>query len=304
MIVILLSIIAFSLVGRQPPLVMIASRILLIPVIAAVGYEILRFGARHRGNPVVKVLLYPGLLVQMITTKRPTDDMIEVAIVSMEQALVADGESVPVGLGCLRPSADARGDPGRRGRRGRDRSAVPDDRVGRVAADPAADHGLARSERPAARDMSDLDDKLAEIARQYDDLQVELAKPETSDRSVGHPPAGPGDGPPRAGRRRVPAAGGHPGGARRRARAARVGRRRRRAQGHGPRGDRPARARRGAADRGAQGPPPAPRPERRPRRDHGDPRRRRWRRGRPVRRRALSGCTSATPSATGSRPRS
>jgi uncharacterized protein YqhQ len=96
-VVILLSIIAFSFVGRQTPLVMIASRILLIPVIAAVGYEILRFGARHRKNPVVKVLLYPGLLVQKITTKQPTDDMIEVAIVSMEQALIADGESVPAG---------------------------------------------------------------------------------------------------------------------------------------------------------------------------------------------------------------
>jgi uncharacterized protein YqhQ len=98
-VVILLSIVAFSVVGRQEPLVMIGSRILLIPVIAAVGYEILRFGARHRANPVVKVLLYPGLIVQMITTKRPTDDMIEVAIVSMEQALEADGESIPVGSG-------------------------------------------------------------------------------------------------------------------------------------------------------------------------------------------------------------
>jgi len=78
---------------------MILSRIVLIPIIAAVGYEILRFGARHRRNPLVKVLLYPGLLVQMITTKRPTDDMIEVAIVSMERALVADGESVPEGSG-------------------------------------------------------------------------------------------------------------------------------------------------------------------------------------------------------------
>src|SRR6478752_3293393 len=98
-VVIILSIIAFSLVGRQAPLVMIASRILLIPVIAAVGYEILRFGARHRKNPIMKVLLYPGLLVQMITTKQPTDDMIEVAIVSMEQALEADGETVPTGSG-------------------------------------------------------------------------------------------------------------------------------------------------------------------------------------------------------------
>ena len=96
-VVILLSILAFSLVGRQAPLVMVVSRIILIPVIASVGYEILRFGARHRANPVVKVLLYPGLLVQMITTKQPTDDMIEVAIVSMEEALEADGAAIPAG---------------------------------------------------------------------------------------------------------------------------------------------------------------------------------------------------------------
>jgi hypothetical protein len=98
-VVILLSILAFSLVGRQEPLVMIGSRVLLIPVIASVGYEILRFGARHRSNPVMKVLLYPGLIVQMITTKQPSDDMIEVAIVSMEQALEADGEPIPTGSG-------------------------------------------------------------------------------------------------------------------------------------------------------------------------------------------------------------
>jgi uncharacterized protein YqhQ len=96
-VVILLSIIAFSLVGRQDPVIMVGSRLLLIPVIASVGYEILRFGARHRKNPLVKVLLYPGLLVQMITTKQPSDDMIEVAIVSMEQALEADGEAIPAG---------------------------------------------------------------------------------------------------------------------------------------------------------------------------------------------------------------
>jgi hypothetical protein len=96
-VVILLSIVAFSLVGRQQPLVMVVSRVLLIPVIASIGYEILRFGARHRANTLVKVLLYPGLIVQMITTKQPSDQMIEVAIVAMEQALEADGETVPAG---------------------------------------------------------------------------------------------------------------------------------------------------------------------------------------------------------------
>jgi len=43
------------------------------------------------------VIMYPGILVQMITTKRPTDDMIEVAITSMEEALVADGNEIPAG---------------------------------------------------------------------------------------------------------------------------------------------------------------------------------------------------------------
>jgi uncharacterized protein YqhQ len=96
-ILVLLSIFAFSLVGKQQPLVMIGSRFVLIPVLAAVGYEILRFGARFRANPLVRVIMYPGILVQMITTKRPTDDMIEVAITSMEEALAADGNPVPDG---------------------------------------------------------------------------------------------------------------------------------------------------------------------------------------------------------------
>ena len=96
-VVIALSIIAFSLVGRQSPAVMVGSRILLIPVIAAIGYEILKLGARHRANPIVKAIMYPGILVQKITTREPTPDMIHVAIVAMEEALEADGEPLPVG---------------------------------------------------------------------------------------------------------------------------------------------------------------------------------------------------------------
>jgi uncharacterized protein YqhQ len=96
-ILVLLSIFTFSLVGRQAPLVMIASRLLLIPVLAAVGYEVLRIGARFRRFRLVRAIMFPGILVQMITTKRPTDDMFEVAITSMEEALVADGNAVPAG---------------------------------------------------------------------------------------------------------------------------------------------------------------------------------------------------------------
>ena len=79
------------------------------------------------------MLLYPGLLVQMITTKQPSDDMIEVAIVSMEEALVADGETVPAG------SADFPRDPMRPRRRRRVTGAPPataPDRPDRAPTDP------------------------------------------------------------------------------------------------------------------------------------------------------------------------
>jgi uncharacterized protein YqhQ len=96
-ILVLLSIFAFSLVGKQEPLVMVLSRFIGIPVLASVGYEVLKIGARFRHNRVVRAIMFPGILVQMITTKRPTDDMIEVAISSMEEALTADGNPIPVG---------------------------------------------------------------------------------------------------------------------------------------------------------------------------------------------------------------
>jgi uncharacterized protein YqhQ len=118
-VVVILSIFAFSFVGRQAPLIMVGSRILLVPVIAAVGYEILRWGARHRANPLVHAIMLPGIWVQMITTRRPSDDMIEVAIVSMEQALTADGQDLPAGstpferdvLDIAQPGASAGRDP-------------------------------------------------------------------------------------------------------------------------------------------------------------------------------------------------
>ncbi len=104
-VVILVSIVTFSIVGRLDNiLAMVLSRVILIPVIASISYELLRFGARHRGNALVRVFFEPGIWVQKITTKQPTDDMIEVAIVSMEQAMAADGEELPAGSGSIERS--------------------------------------------------------------------------------------------------------------------------------------------------------------------------------------------------------
>jgi uncharacterized protein YqhQ len=94
-VVLIVSILAFAVVGK--PLMLVASRVLLVPIIAAISYELLQLGARHRSHAIVRWLWSPGIWVQMITTRQPSDDMIEVAIVSLERALEADGAEVPPG---------------------------------------------------------------------------------------------------------------------------------------------------------------------------------------------------------------
>jgi uncharacterized protein YqhQ len=96
-VVLIVSILAFAVVGRLSPLWLVISRIVLIPVIAAISYELLQLGARNRRYAAVRWLWSPGIWVQKITTRQPTDDMIEVAIVSLQQALVADGREIPEG---------------------------------------------------------------------------------------------------------------------------------------------------------------------------------------------------------------
>ncbi|CAN5747057.1 DUF1385 domain-containing protein [soil metagenome] len=94
---IILSIFIFSLLAGQSLLVAIVGRIALIPVIASVAYEILRFGARHRHRSWIRWLFLPGIWLQGITTRQPDDSMIEVAIASMREALEANGEEAPAG---------------------------------------------------------------------------------------------------------------------------------------------------------------------------------------------------------------
>ena len=100
-VVLIVSILAFAVVGKLSPLWLIVSRVILVPVIAAVSYEVLQLGARNRRHALVRWLWSPGIWVQKITTRQPTDDMIEVAIVSLQRALVADGNEIPAGSAVL-----------------------------------------------------------------------------------------------------------------------------------------------------------------------------------------------------------
>jgi uncharacterized protein YqhQ len=96
-IFIILSILMFSLLAGQNVVVSIAGRILLVPVIASIAYELLRFGAKHRHRWWIRWLYLPGIWLQAITTKQPDDGMIEVAIASMQEALAANNEQAPAG---------------------------------------------------------------------------------------------------------------------------------------------------------------------------------------------------------------
>jgi uncharacterized protein YqhQ len=90
--VILVSILVFALIPKTAPfLVKFGGRLLLVPVIAGLSYEVLRFTAKHRAAPLFNLLVAPGLALQRITTQEPTDDMLEVAIAALEEALREDG---------------------------------------------------------------------------------------------------------------------------------------------------------------------------------------------------------------------
>jgi len=88
LVVMVVSIVVFSVVALAQPnwYWLIASRLLAIPVIAGLGFESIRFMARHRDNPIIKVLLLPVLGTQKFTTREPSDDMLEVAIAAFNSA--------------------------------------------------------------------------------------------------------------------------------------------------------------------------------------------------------------------------
>ncbi|MXY87622.1 MAG: DUF1385 domain-containing protein [Dehalococcoidia bacterium] len=91
-IIALAAFLAFDLLVDEGIFVRIASRVVLLPPIAGISYEVLRFGARYESNPFVRALFTPNIALQALTTRVPEDDQIEVAIAAFETAVASAGE--------------------------------------------------------------------------------------------------------------------------------------------------------------------------------------------------------------------
>jgi uncharacterized protein YqhQ len=90
LVVVVISVLLFVLVGTPPLWQRILSRVALVPVIAAVGYEVIRLMAALQGNRLMRAVFRPNLWLQSLTTREPDDGQVEVAIYALREALAAD----------------------------------------------------------------------------------------------------------------------------------------------------------------------------------------------------------------------
>ncbi|HZY57414.1 MAG TPA: DUF1385 domain-containing protein [Rubrobacteraceae bacterium] len=91
--VLVLSILIFSFLGVDGWVEMILSRVIVIPLVAGLAFEFIMWSAKNQENPVVRALIWPGLQLQKLTTREPTDDQVEVAMTSLRRVLAAEEEA-------------------------------------------------------------------------------------------------------------------------------------------------------------------------------------------------------------------
>lgn len=98
-VVFMIAIIVFALVGLPSLWLMVLSRIVLIPVIAALGYEVTYFAGRHTQNGFVRAIMAPGMWLQTLTTREPDDSQLEVAVTALGRVVEMDqlGEAAEAG---------------------------------------------------------------------------------------------------------------------------------------------------------------------------------------------------------------
>jgi uncharacterized protein YqhQ len=93
--VMVVSVFVYALLGRPPWYWLITSRIVLLPVIAGIAYELIRFAGKHQDNRILMTLLAPGLWLQRLTTREPTLDQLEVSIKALKEVLDLEGREQP-----------------------------------------------------------------------------------------------------------------------------------------------------------------------------------------------------------------
>ena len=93
--VMVIAIFVFAFVGRPVWYWLVVSRILLLPVIAGLAYEVIRFAGKHQSNRALMTLLAPGLWLQRLTTREPTDDQVEVSIRALRRVLEREEAETP-----------------------------------------------------------------------------------------------------------------------------------------------------------------------------------------------------------------
>jgi uncharacterized protein YqhQ len=93
--VMVIAIFVFAFFGRPAWYWLIVSRILLLPVIAGLAYEVIRFAGKHTGNRFVLAVLAPGLWLQRLTTREPSLDQLEVSIRALKEVLSLEGRLSP-----------------------------------------------------------------------------------------------------------------------------------------------------------------------------------------------------------------
>jgi uncharacterized protein YqhQ len=91
--VLVLSILVFSLLGVEGWLYMLASRVIVIPLVAGIAFEFIMWSARHQDSTLVRALVWPGLQMQKLTTREPSDDMVEIAMASLKKVLSMEKEA-------------------------------------------------------------------------------------------------------------------------------------------------------------------------------------------------------------------
>src|SRR6266498_3603003 len=93
--VMVIAIFVFAFFGRPHWYWLIVTRIALLPVIAGIAYELIRFAGKHTGNRLLMTILAPGLWLQRLTTREPTLEQIEVSIRALKEVLALEGRESP-----------------------------------------------------------------------------------------------------------------------------------------------------------------------------------------------------------------